>query len=208
MTKHTPGPWHVQSQKGKSNKAICANYDGETIVIAKTTPYDPDYWGNKIVGTALKGLAVKMALKAKVSLKGANLKGADLRGADLVGADLEGAYLGGANLDSLQIRSYKHDLWGILLRFRSEIPGLIAAIKKGKIDGSVYSGECCCLIGTVANIQGCDVNSFGDEIKDHNSPIEQWFQQIKPGHTPENYKPSAMVLEWIEEFLELDCRNK
>ena len=60
------------------------------------------------------GLAVKLAVKARANLSGADLRGADLRGADLrdadlrdadlSGADLSGADLSGANLSGANLR--------------------------------------------------------------------------------------------------------
>jgi hypothetical protein len=135
---------------------------------------------------------------------GANLMGADLMGANLIRANLSGAHLSGAHLSETQLRAYKHDLWGILLRYQSEIPGLIKSIKEGKIDGSVYLGECACLMGTIANIKDCYVNELP---KDSSSPAEQWFLMIKPGDTPENNFAAKKALEWIEEF-NMNLNNK
>ena len=48
-------------------------------------------------------LCVEAAVKAKISLDGANLGGANLVGANLASAYLSGAYLGGANLDGADL---------------------------------------------------------------------------------------------------------
>jgi hypothetical protein len=164
------------------------------------------------------GLAVKWAIKHNANLRGADLRGAYLGGADLRGADLGGAYLGGAylrganlrgadlggaNLGGANLRAFKHDLWGILIRYKNEVPELVNYIKQGKIDGSCYSGECSCLMGTFATIKNADIEDNKFSIKDAKSPAEQWFAMIKPGNTPENNFASKMALQWIEEFLSL-----
>ena len=58
------------------------------------------------------GLAVKVAIKERANLSGANLSGADLSGADLSranlsGADLSRAYLSGANLSRANLKDAK-----------------------------------------------------------------------------------------------------
>ncbi len=131
------------------------------------------------------------------NLSEANLSGANLSRANLSEADLSGANLSEADLSQSVIRHFKHDLWGILLQYRTEIAGLKKSIIEGKINGSVYSGTCACLMGTIAKVKRCDVSQV---IQDAGSPAERWFLQIKEGHTPENHGPSRMALEWIEEF--------
>jgi hypothetical protein len=172
------------------------------------------------------GLAVKWALKEKADLSdtdlrdanlrgadlsGANLRGANLRGADLSGADLSdtdlrsanlrGANLRDANLRVANLRSFKADLWMVLTQYRTEVPGLISAIKEGRIDGSVYSGECACLKGTLANIKGVSVNTFEQDIS---QPAEQWFLMIRKGDKPGDDTgggfASSKALEWCLEW--------
>jgi hypothetical protein len=152
-----------------------------------------DLYGANLIRADLRGAYLRGA-----DLYGANLRGADLMGANLIRANLSGADLRDADLSETQLRAYKHDLWGILLRYQSEIPGLIKSIKEGKIDGSVYLGECACLMGTIANIKDCYVNELP---KDSSSPAEQWFMMINPGDTPENNFAAKKAIEWIEEFL-------
>ena len=60
------------------------------------------------------GLAVKVAIKEKANLTGANLRSADLYGADLYGANLRSADLYGANLRSADLTGA--DLYGANLR--------------------------------------------------------------------------------------------
>lgn len=154
-------------------------------------------------GADLEEADLTCANLTDADLEEANIIRADLSGAILIRADLTRADLEGTILGETNTRSFKHDLWGILIRFKHEIPQLITYIKDGKINGSCYSGNCSCLMGTFAKIKKCDINDDQFSIKDSYSPAEQWFSMIKPGHTPENSFASKMALEWIEEFLDL-----
>ena len=152
-------------------------------------------------------------------LHGANLHGANLRGADLRSADLRGAYLRdanlhgaylrganlrGANLHSADLHEFKADVFDILLRAPNEVAALRAALVAGKVDGSVYEGECACLIGTIANARGVSHFDLGDGISPNSSrPAEQWFMQIHEGDTPETNRGSAEAVAWIDEFVGL-----
>ena len=92
------------------------------------------------------GLAVKVAVKARADLSGANLRGADLGGANLGLAYLSGADLSGADLDGA-------DLSG-------------ANLRGADLSGANLSG---------ANLRGADLNGvcgLNDWIK--NIQIEDW----------------------------------
>ena len=110
--------------------------------------------------------------------------------------------------DEFSLLVFKNDLWRVLFNFKDEIPELIKALEEGKIDGSVYSAACACLIGTIANIKHCSIDDeqFLD-IKNCNNPIERWFMMIKPGNTPENNFAAKMAREWINEFVNLKDKN-
>jgi hypothetical protein len=151
------------------------------------------------------------------NLRGADLRGADLRGADLLGADLlsaclRGANLCGANLEESNLRgvnlrdaelsTIKRDFWEILSAAQDEIPGLVEALKKGRVDGSVYIGACACLVGTIANIRGVAYDQMPNINPDSSRPAERWFLGIRKRDTPETNQISAITIEWIEEFLE------
>jgi hypothetical protein len=157
------------------------------------------------------GLAVRVALKARAylavaNLAGANLAGADLAGAylagaDLAGADLAGADLARANLAGANLRSFKADMWLTLSQNKSEVVGLIKALKEGRVDGSQYEGECACLVGTLANVKHVSHTTI-----EHNSdnPAERWFLMIKKGDKPGDATGGGFAaqkaLEWAEEF--------
>jgi Pentapeptide repeats (8 copies) len=169
------------------------------------------------------GLALRDALEAAsasdanlsgaylsgANLRGANLSGANLRGANLSGANLSGAYLSGANLRGAYLRDanlsgFKTDLFDVLLRAPNEAAGVRAALVAGRVDGSVYEGECACLVGTIGKVRGVAFDELGNGIKpDSARPAEQWFMSINRGDTPENSQVVAITVEWIDEFLGL-----
>jgi hypothetical protein len=144
-------------------------------------------------------------------LRGANLRGADLKGADLESANLRGADLKGANLRFANLtnaknwentewaRQCKQQLRYILSYLKPEIPNLITKIKEGKIDGTQYQGECCCLIGSLGNDKACNViPNYNKGLHNH---AEQLFYQIREGDTPENNEFAKLALEICEEFV-------
>ena len=132
------------------------------------------------------------------SLVGASLVGASLDGASLDGASLDGASLVGASLDERSLRSIRADLFDVLLRAQAEVPTLLEKLRVGKIDGSVYEGDCACLAGTIANAR-CVSHQTLDFI-DASRPIERWFTGIAPGNTPENNTIAKITEGWIVEF--------
>jgi hypothetical protein len=186
--------WAIKNNANLSG----ANLSGADLSWANLSGADLS-WAN-LSWANLSGADLSAANLLWANLSGANLSGANLSAANLSGANLSGADLSAANLSIDVIRLFKHDLWRILLQYKAEIEGLKKAIVGGKINGSVYSGECSCLMGTIAKVKHCDVNSL---IQDASSPAEQWFLQIQEGQTPKNHGPSRMALEWIEEFEEL-----
>ena len=124
--------------------------------------------------------------------------------ANLRGADLRGAYLRGANLRGANLGYFKTDILDILLRAPKEIAGLKQALIDGKVDGSVYEGECACLVGTIANIRGVQYDTLANGIKPNSRrPAEQWFMSIKKGDTPESSSFVKLTVEWIEEYQQL-----
>ena len=122
----------------------------------------------------------------------------------LVQAVAERVHLHGANLHSADLHEFKADVFDILLRAPNEVAALRAALVAGKVDGSVYEGECACLIGTIANARGVSHFDLGDGISPNSSrPAEQWFMQIHEGYTPETNRGSAEAVAWIDEFVGL-----
>src|SRR3546814_16020479 len=129
------------------------------------------------------GVAVRWARKIGADLSVAYLRDADLRGADLSGADLSGAYLRGANLSGANLsgaylrgadlRAFQADFWMILLGAQKEVPGLIKALKAGRVNGSTYSGECACLVGPIAHLGGLEVDTPDTDLPPNGqAPVE------------------------------------
>jgi hypothetical protein len=163
----------------------------------------------------LSGADLRGAVLRGADLRGAVLRGADLRGAVLRGAVLSGAVLSGAVLSdavespSHPLWAFKQDLWSILDMAPQEVPGLRAALTEGRVDGSTYTGECACLVGTIANVRGVDVELVGLP-KDGHRPAEQWFLSIRKGDMAlddpaeatdsEGVFRASWALRWVDEW--------
>jgi len=145
-------------------------------------------------GASLEGASLEGANLGRASLEGASLAGASLAGANLGRASLEGASLEGANL-----ATQRADLRVVLDAAPREVAGLLAALKEGRVDGSVYEGECACLVGTIAKVRGCNYRDLGIR-PDSGRPAEQWFMLIRPGHTPEKSAVTRLTVQWVEEW--------
>ena len=155
--------------------------------------------GANLSGANLRGANLSDANLRDANLRGAYLSGANLRDANLSGANLRGAYLSDANL-----RGFKTDFFDVLLRAPHEIAGLRAALVAGRVDGSTYSGECACLVGTIANVRHANYDSLGNGLSpDSSRPIEGWFMNISKGDTPETNQCSALAIEWLDDFVSL-----
>jgi hypothetical protein len=145
--------------------------------------------------------AILAATAAGADLSGANLSGANLSGANLSGANLSDADLSGANLSGANLRGFRADFWDVLLRAPHEIAGVRAALVEGRVDGSTYSGECACLVGTIANVRQADYSELGNNLNpDSGRPAEQWFMGIRKGDTPETNQQSKLAVEWLDEL--------
>jgi hypothetical protein len=163
-----------------------------------------DLSGADLSGAYLRGVDLRGAYLRGAYLSGAYLRGAYLSGAYLRGVDLRGVDLSGVDLRGVDLSEQKNDFWEILLRAPHEIAGLRAALVAGRVDGSTYSGECACLVGTIANVRGADYTALGNGIEpDSGRPAEQWFMNIRQGDTPETSHISALTVEWLDEFVSL-----
>ena len=131
-------------------------------------------------------------------LEGANLEGANLKGAYLKGANLKGANLKGANLYRANLEDIRVDLFEVLSHAPAEVPGLLSALRDGRVDGSTYEGACACLIGTLANVKGCRYTAIDGLRPNSDRPAERWFLAIRQGDTPVSSPVAAITAEWID----------
>ena len=162
-------------------------------------------------GAYLRDANLRDANLSGAYLRGANLSGAYLSDANLSGANLSDAYLRGAkNLaEARGIDTFRTDFWDVLLRAPAEIAGVRAALIEGRVDGSTYSGECACLVGTIGNVRKADYTQLGNGIKpDSGRPAEQWFMSISRGDTPETNQCSALAVQWLDELTSLLALHK
>ena len=117
------------------------------------------------------------------------------------GADPCGANLRGANLKKLPqdyINQCSRDILFILEHLKTEVPGLRKALVDGKVDGSQYEGDCACLIGTLANVDGgmkkvCEAIPFYE--KGTHNMGEAFFLNIREGDTPKNNSFAAHAIK-------------
>jgi hypothetical protein len=158
-----------------------------------------------LTGADLTGADLTRAVLRGADLTGAVLTDADLTGADLTDADLTGAVLTRAVLTDADLRSFKADLWMTLTQNRAEVPGLIAALRDGRVDGSTYEGECACLVGTIAKTKAV---SYSALEHDPSNPAERWFSMIKagdkPGDTTGGGFAAQKALDWALEWCALN----
>jgi len=160
--------------------------------------------------TNLRYANLSSANLSSADLRYANLSSADLRYtnlryADLSSADLSSAELRYTNLSSANLSSTKDDFLKVLSVAKNEIIGLYDALMRGNIDGSQYSGECACLVGTIANIRHEKHDALTIDLRpDSDRPSERWFLSIKKGDIPQNSAVSAITAEWAREFMDAE----
>lgn len=137
-------------------------------------------------------------------LTGSDLSYTDLTGSDLTKANLSRINLGYTNLTLQQLQSanteeIKADLFKILNCAVNEVQALRSALVESRIDGFMYEGPCCCLIGTIAKAKGVPFDMMPGLLPDLSRPAERWFMAIRPNKiTP----ITLLTLQWIDEFLE------
>jgi uncharacterized protein YjbI with pentapeptide repeats len=151
-------------------------------------------------GANLDGANLRNANLDGANLDGANLAGANLDGANLDGANLAGAYLAGANLAGANLAGIRADFRAILDAAVAEVPGLLAALKEGRVDGSCYEGTCSCLVGTIANVRGAHYTDLTGIVPNADRPAERWFLAIGEGDKPETSPVVRITVGWIEEW--------
>ena len=163
-----------------------------------------DRWTNAVIWSG-EAETVKDATHAPLApsadLRGTDLRDADLRDAVLRGADLRGADLRGADLRDADLTPIRDDLWAVLSSAPREVPGLLAALNEGRVNGSSYTGSCSCLVGTLANVRGCDYTNIAGLTPNSDRPAERFFLAIQQGQTPATHEPARIAEEWISEWL-------
>ena len=153
--------------------------------------------GSDLSGSNLRGSNLRGSDLRDSNLRGSNLSGCDLSGSDLRGCDLSAA----KNLTAEQLVQIRDDLWAVLSAAPREVDGLRKALAEGRVDGSTYSGECACLVGTIANVRGCSEFDLGILKPNASRPIECWFMGINKGDTPDTNVCAKWALAWCDEWL-------
>ena len=163
-------------------------------------------------------LLVLSAIGKRVSLRGSNLRGSDLSGSDLRNSDLSGSDLRDSDLSGSDLRNsdlsgsdlrnsnlrysdltpIRDDFWAVLSSVPSEVAELRTKLMAGEINGSTYTGDCACLVGTIAKARNCKYDEIPGLSPNSSRPIEKFFTAITPGKTPENCQPAKLVLEWLD----------
>jgi hypothetical protein len=166
-----------------------------------------DLSGSNLSGSDLRGSNLSGSDLSDSDLSGSNLRGSDLsdsdlRGSNLSGSDLRGSDLRDSNLRGSNLRVIRDDFWAVLSSAPAEVEGLRIAIVEGRIDGSTYTGECACLVGTMEKV-AAGMNEKLVVLKRNGSrPAERFFLNIKKGETPETNQVSKIVLEWLDQWLD------
>ena len=146
-------------------------------------------------------LSAEIAGKSYSLQLGAAIKSAVDAGAYLRGADLSDAYLGGANLSDADLLPIRDDVWAVLSSAPHEAASVRDALAAGKVDGSTYSGECACLVGTIAAARHCGYSEIEGLRPNSRRPAEMFFTTIRPGNTPENHGPCRIAHGWVSEWI-------
>lgn len=178
----------------------------EEAVYARTDLSEADLSEVNLREAFLPRAILPRADLSKVDLSGSNLAGADLSKANLfetnlLGANLRGAKLHGTNLREANLNDIREDLHEVLSASPNEVTGLRPALCAGRIDGSIYEGDCVCLVGTLANVRGCAYYAIPGLTPRPRRPAERWFLAIAPGQTPDNDPIAAITAEWIEDWI-------
>lgn len=110
-----------------------------------------------------------------------------------------------AALPRLDLRIVRDDVVLLARTAWTEAPGLLKTLEAGRIDGSCYSGACCCLVGTIAKVRRSDVWYMKDFPIDmcHYRPAECWAGLLSIGDCPSNSFVAARTAEWIREAIAL-----
>ena len=135
----------------------------------------------------------------------ANLSSANLSSADLSSANLSSANLRSANLSYANLSEIKEDFFKVLLIAKNETLGLYDSLMRGKIDGSVYVGECACLVGTIAKVRREHFRKLEIDLKPNAERLaEKWFLGIAKDDIPQSNQISSITADWMREFMDTE----
>lgn len=172
---------------------------------------DCEFLSADLSNVDLRGASVRYSKFYRTNLRGADLRNADLTDVMLLCADLEGANLEGANMYGVSylrcnfvganLAPVRDDVYDVLRYAPNEVPGLLSALRAGRIDGSTYTGECACLVGTIAHLRNCEPGEVSGVFLDANRPAEKWFYEIRPGQKPSNSQFAKLAEDWIESWM-------
>jgi hypothetical protein len=210
------GVWLKDNKKGKRAVLIGIRLEDRDLTdvnLSGATLSGCNLCGTKLHQTNLSNADLRDSDFDGAELVNTNLSHADLRGASFIDASLtdvkvDDANFSGVTLDDtkmhnidlrqMKLDDIKADMFKVLDTAPNEVAGVLLALREGRINGSVYIGECCCLIGTIANLRACNYRLLG---YDSNRPAEVWFLMIKEGETPETSVAAEIAAEWIEEWI-------
>ena len=182
----------------------CANLTRADLTRADLT--DANLTRADLTDADLTDANLTCANLTRADLTDANLTRADLTDADLTDANLTCANLTRADLTDADLTRARADFFLILLYAKKEAPALLSALTEGRVNGSIYTGRCSCLIGTIATARGIDPYQIEGELYPKSSrPAERLFLAIREGDTPENNPVSAIAASWTREFLILSA---
>lgn len=119
-------------------------------------------------------------------------------------ASSTGAELSSANLNkdsSADLTKVRDDIWAVLSCAPAEAFAVRDALLAGKVEGWAYSGQCACLVGTIANERGCSVNDLLLLEPNMNRPAEIFFLSINQGDTPDNSESCKLAYQWVDQWI-------
>jgi hypothetical protein len=157
-------------------------------------------------GADLSGAYLSRAYLSRADLSRAYLSGADLSGAYLSRADLSGAeFKNIGEVPKQWLNLVTRDMLWVFRALKPELPEFRKRLIKGKIDGTQYEGDCACLIGTMAKLDGgldqvCKAIPYYD--RGLHNPGEQWFFGIRKGDKPKDNLYAAYALKLVDMVLE------
>ena len=118
---------------------------------------------------------------------------------DLFGGPID--YSKPPDITDSDLTTIRDDFWAVLCSSPAEVQGLRDAIAAGKIDGGSYTGECACLVGTLANTRHCKYTEIPGLAPSSSRPAERLFFAIRNGDTPGSSQFSRLALGWVDEWL-------